>query len=70
MSGTLRAPGVAGVSPSTSRPAQLADLSEQLLRKADVGGEPVFAAIILRAPNGAHFRVTVSNAGTLAVAPF
>jgi hypothetical protein len=70
MSGNVRFPTAAGVSPSTSRPAQLADLAEQLLRKVDRNSEAVFTTVVLRSPGGAYFRVRVDDAGALSTEPF
>jgi hypothetical protein len=70
MSGSARFPTAPGVSPSTSRPAQLADLAEQLLRKVDRNSEAVFSTVVLKAPNGSHWRVKVSDAGVLSTEAF
>lgn len=71
MSGSsLRFPPSSQVSTTSSTGAQLADITEQLRRKADTNSEAVFAAIVLRAPNGAHFKVTVDNAGALHTVAF
>jgi hypothetical protein len=45
--------------------AQLAALADAISRKADITSEPVYNAVLLMAPGGATWRVTVDDAGAL-----
>ena len=69
MSGS-KYPTAPPLSPGGSVQQQLAQVNAELQRKANRNSEETFASLVLRAPNGAHFRLTVSNAGSLVVAPF
>lgn len=47
---------------------QMRQIADALSRKADATLEPVYTAVLLIAPGGATFRVTVDDAGALAAA--
>lgn len=44
---------------------RMMDFARALDGKADTGGEPMFSAVLLRAPGGTVYRVTVTDAGAL-----
>jgi 5,10-methenyltetrahydromethanopterin hydrogenase len=46
----------------------LRQIGDALSRKADVTSEPVYTAVLLIAPGGATYRVTVDDAGALSAA--
>jgi hypothetical protein len=69
MSGS-KYPAIPPLSPGGSVQQQLAQVTTELQQKANRNAEELFTSIVLRAPSGAHFRVTVSDAGALVVAPF
>jgi hypothetical protein len=52
-----------------SVPDQLRQIADALSRKANVTSEPVYSAVMLIAPGGAVFRLTVDDTGALATAP-
>jgi hypothetical protein len=52
-------------SPTRPVEATLAALSAEMARKADRNTEEVFTAILLRAPGGAYWRVSVNDTGAL-----
>ena len=47
---------------------RLSALAEVISRKADVTSEPVYSGVILLAPNGTAWTLTVSNTGALSTA--
>ena len=48
-----------------SIPDQMRQLAEAISRKADVTSEPVYSAVLLLAPDGTTYRVTVDDSGAL-----
>jgi hypothetical protein len=60
------APFVAPVSGDINQ--RLAQVAQAINRKADATTVPSFSAIILRAPNGASWQLSVDNAGALSTA--
>lgn len=44
---------------------QVRQLADAMTRKADLTEEPIFSAVLLRAPGGATWRVTVDDTGAL-----
>lgn len=64
----LPAPAAPFVAPGSGPIEQrLSQLAAAISRKADVTTEPVYNSIILIAPNGSPWRVSVSNTGVLGV---
>jgi len=57
------APFPAGVSASPRD--QMRQLADALSKKADATLEPVYSAVLLIAPGGATWRLTVNDAGAL-----
>jgi len=57
------APFPAGLSGSPAD--QMRQLADALSQKADVTLQPVYSAVLLIAPGGATWRVTVDDAGAL-----
>ena len=43
-------------------------LADAVSKKADLAGEPMFSSVLLLAPGGAVWRVSVSDAGILTTA--
>jgi hypothetical protein len=50
---------------SGSLDQRLSMLAEAMSRKANMSDEPVYAAVMLIAPNGSTWRLSVSNTGAL-----
>ena len=44
---------------------RLAMIASEVSRKATLGSEPVFAALLLQSPNGSLWRITVSDSGAM-----
>ena len=53
--------------PRQSLDGKVEDIARELATKVERNTEPVFPSIILRSPNGTHWRVKVNDAGALAV---
>ena len=47
---------------------QVRRIADGLSAKADATSEPTYSAVMLIAPNGSTYKVTVSNAGALVIA--
>jgi hypothetical protein len=60
------APLIAPVSGTTEQ--RLQQLADAISRKQDRASEPVYASVLLLAPNGAAWRLSVDNTGALSTA--
>ena len=47
---------------------QMRQLADAISRKADIQSEPLYSPVMLRAPDGSSWRVSVDNAGALVTA--
>ena len=65
---SIRAPAPQQVPQIGSLNQRLQQLAQSISQKADVTLEPTYAAVLLMAPDGSTWRVTVSAAGVLTTA--
>jgi hypothetical protein len=47
---------------------QMRQLADAISRKADIQSEPLYSAVMLRAPDGSSWRVSVDDSGALVTA--
>lgn len=63
-----RAPAPTQAPVAGSLEVRLAALATAISRKADITAEPVYSSVLLIAPNGATWRLAVSDTGVLSTA--